>query len=191
MNMIVKLYINTDWRPTYYCITDEKGYKECENYIIKAKPPIFFTKPWIAQNFKLPVNPILFFHPHAEYCNKTQEYMLKFSDNAYSAVHSGHTVAYAILQIAIYMGFKEIYLLGCDADYSGKRTHADGLDIELEENKALLTHDILFNQGDRNCTAFNKEKKYADKNGIKIYNATRGGKLEVFERVNLDEVLKC
>lgn len=29
----------------------------------------------------------------------------------------------------------------------------------------------------------------ADRLGVKIYNATRGGMLEVFERVDLDEIL--
>ena len=32
-------------------------------------------------------------------------------------------------------------------------------------------------------------KDYADSHGIKIYNATRGGELETFERVDLDEIL--
>ncbi len=32
-------------------------------------------------------------------------------------------------------------------------------------------------------------KNYADSHGIKILNATRGGKLEVFERVNFDEIV--
>jgi len=36
--------------------------------------------------------------------------------------------------------------------------------------------------------AFEKAKEYADGHGIKIYNATRGGKLEVFERVNFDDL---
>ena len=38
--------------------------------------------------------------------------------------------------------------------------------------------------------AFKIAKKYADKNGIKIYNATRGGMLEVFDRVDLNVVVK-
>ena len=32
-------------------------------------------------------------------------------------------------------------------------------------------------------------KRYAEKNGIIIKNATRGGKLEVFERIDLDVIL--
>ena len=32
-------------------------------------------------------------------------------------------------------------------------------------------------------------RQYAETHGIKIYNATRGGKLELFERVELDKIL--
>ena len=38
--------------------------------------------------------------------------------------------------------------------------------------------------------AYGKLKEYAEQRGIKIYNATRGGYLEVFERVNLDDLLQ-
>jgi len=33
-------------------------------------------------------------------------------------------------------------------------------------------------------------RKYAEEKGIQIYNATRGGKLEIFNRVNLDELFE-
>ncbi len=36
--------------------------------------------------------------------------------------------------------------------------------------------------------AFNVAKEYADQNGVKIYNATRGGMLESFERIDLDSL---
>jgi hypothetical protein len=36
---------------------------------------------------------------------------------------------------------------------------------------------------------YKAKKKVADKYGIKIFNATRGGVLEVIERVDLDSVL--
>ncbi len=38
--------------------------------------------------------------------------------------------------------------------------------------------------------SYQKIKEYAEQKGIKIYNATRGGYLEVFERVNLDDLLQ-
>ena len=33
-------------------------------------------------------------------------------------------------------------------------------------------------------------KRFADEHGVKIYNATRGGKLETFERIDFDAVVK-
>ena len=36
--------------------------------------------------------------------------------------------------------------------------------------------------------AYDYARKYADSNGIKIYNATRGGCLEAFQRVNFDSL---
>jgi hypothetical protein len=41
---------------------------------------------------------------------------------------------------------------------------------------------------DNQFLAYSAAKKFADENGIKIYNATRGGKLEVFERVDFDSL---
>ena len=39
-----------------------------------------------------------------------------------------------------------------------------------------------------NLLAYQAAREYADRHGIKIYNATRGGKLEVFERVDFDSL---
>lgn len=33
-------------------------------------------------------------------------------------------------------------------------------------------------------------RRYAETHGIKIYNATRGGELEVFERVDFDSLFR-
>ena len=37
--------------------------------------------------------------------------------------------------------------------------------------------------------AYMAAREYVDSHGITIYNATRGGKLEVFERVDFDKLL--
>ena len=43
---------------------------------------------------------------------------------------------------------------------------------------------------DASTRAFISLKRFCDKKGIEVYNATRGGKLEVFPRVDFDEVIK-
>jgi len=51
---------------------------------------------------------------------------LRFSFDCAEEVFDGSTIAYSVLQLATYMGFKEIYLLGADCDYSGAVSHFDG-----------------------------------------------------------------
>ena len=41
-----------------------------------------------------------------------------------------------------------------------------------------------------NLNAFQQTKEYCDEHGIIIKNATRGGKLEVFERADLEDILE-
>ena len=36
--------------------------------------------------------------------------------------------------------------------------------------------------------SFGAVKKYADAHGIRVFNATRGGKLDVFDRVDFDSL---
>ena len=42
---------------------------------------------------------------------------------------------------------------------------------------------------DASNSCFAAYRTYAESNGIEILNATRGGKLEAFERVNFDELM--
>ena len=106
-----------------------------------------------------------------------EDYEYNFSDDLFLEVCDGNTVTYICLELAVYMGFKEIYLLGVDCDYSGKKQHV------------IDTGDVVLNNPEsRMIEAYKKAKEYADSHGIKIYNATRGGKLEVFERVDFDSL---
>lgn len=110
----------------------------------------------------------------------------RFSEEFQKYAYDGRTITYTCLQMAVYMGFKEIYLLGVDFNYTP--------DVYAEANHFAGYHP----EGDsvrrnpfpreKQILAYESAKKYADAHGINIYNATRGGKLEVFERVRFDEL---
>ena len=83
------------------------------------------------------------------------------------------------------MGFKEIYLLGVDFSFSSNYKDACNHFIKnyyTKDSKAIFFADK------ESLQAYMSAREYADKNGIKIYNATRGGKLEVFDRVDFDSL---
>lgn len=100
-------------------------------------------------------------------------------------VYGGCTVIGFAIQLAYYMGFNEIYLLGCDCDFS-KGHHFDKSNVKTffgeYGDEVAGWKDIFF--------SYNVVKKLAEDNGCKIYNATVGGKLEIFERKKLEEAVK-
>lgn len=184
MNSIMKLFDKTDWRPSFYVIEDADSYLKLKSDIANCGLDIVFAPDFLLKEVGfcrevIPFPMDILNHAKSGY-RLAPKY--NFSDNAYAIVYNGFTVTFVIIQLAVYMGFKEIYLLGCDCNYGGNKMH-------FEDYHATLQY-APDDQEQKMISAFTMAKKYADEHGIKIYNATRGGKLEVFERVNFDEVIK-
>jgi len=94
-------------------------------------------------------------------------------------VRGGHTVTSIALQTLLYLGFKEVYLLGHDCDYRTNGLYFnDNRDIGYDRD-----WDIIFK-------SYEVIRRIYERQGAKIYNSTIGGKLEVFERIDLNEVFK-
>jgi len=185
MNSIVKLYDQLSWRPTYYGIQDGRVYDKLESEIQKwyATDGCVFVGSSIADLFSVPLHFQQFPHNTAYHENQLEldKYFARFSDDAYSVVYDGYSITYSLIQIAVYMGFKEIYLLGADCSYKrGAKNHI--VDSGNDDKNEEKNHDKMI-------VGYEKAKEYADAHGIKIVNCTRGGMLEVFERKSLEEVL--
>ena len=94
------------------------------------------------------------------------------------------------------MGFSEVYLLGIDHNYSIS-LNEKGVPVLNNDVKDYFEGSKASNKGlnlpriVESTMAYMTARKFADKHAdFNVYNATRGGKLEAFERVNLDDVLK-
>ncbi|MFC1987021.1 6-hydroxymethylpterin diphosphokinase MptE-like protein [Chloroflexota bacterium] len=117
-----------------------------------------------------------------------------FSKDMSKGAYEGSTVIIDMcLQMAYYMGFKEVYLLGCDCDFSGS-LHFDGAPAVSEDKIARLKptdpgYLRSTNDWSRIFAAYEKCKKVYEEDGREIINATVGGKLEVFKRKRLEEVI--
>ena len=99
-----------------------------------------------------------------------------------------NVVQFAI-ELAMYMGFKEIVLLGCDFNQFTSRTDRHVYDDRVAAKKRtlsmtyeLLTHTIMLIQ-------YEYLKEYADQRGISIINATEGSLLDVFEMRSIGDLL--
>lgn len=177
INYIYRLFDETDWRPDYYVISDGtmmREYEKASIYIKNFDDVIKFFSDSYLEFWENSVDDTYYGYS-VEYNSEG----IRFSSDCSETVYSGKTVIYICLQIAVYMGFKEIYLLGCDFDY----TSGNGSHFYTDQNY-IVDFDYEFVQ-----KAYLEARKYAEQHGIKIYNATRGGKLEVFERRDFDKLL--
>lgn len=183
VNSIIKLFDETDFRPDFYGIQDRDVYGAMQDVIKSTKFKTAFCADIIEKYYNVPSDfiPFPYNGEYHLYNGKPNKYNAKFSDNAYEIVYDGYSITYSLIEIAVYMGFKEIYLLGCDCSYpKGSKSHVVESGF-VDKNAA--SNPIRMRVG------YKCAKDYADSHGIKIYNATRGGELETFERVNLDEIL--
>ncbi len=192
MNHIPRIYSQTPWRPNILMCTDgcvfwPKGkelikksndgmklfqYRDCFR-AIGYKGPKLFMNLYGDEN--------LLDHP-------------KFSENLEEIIWSIGTTAYESIEVARWMGCKEIYLIGCDMSYAvnlnrdgtiyynnSGTNHFYGADKDgLSNVKPVPTWQLKL--------AFRAADDYSRANGFRVYNATRGGFLEEFERVDFDRL---
>lgn len=182
MNSLFKVFGDMGWETSYYGVQDFMVYDKLKEGIAAMKESTIIVGDQIKKsrhhNDKWCVYPHHMLNHAITYDNLTVD----FSGDSFKRVYDGYTITYSLIQIAVYMGFKEIYLLGCDCNYSDEK--------EKQHFVSSGVFDPTYKTaGSRMQFAYKKAKEYAETNGIKINNATRGGMLEIFPRVDLDDVL--
>jgi hypothetical protein len=107
------------------------------------------------------------------------------------------TVIYSAIQIALYMGCKEIYLLGCDHDYLDDFTrvtnhhfYPEASGVSDAEHLGQFTTERWFEEYFSRWRDYRLIRQYAKEQGAEIYNATAGGRLDVFPRVELSGIFQ-
>ena len=119
----------------------------------------------------------------------------RFSPDASRRLWVGGTVSYLCLQLAYHMGFAEVYLVGFDHAYTIPETvERDGRRLTSTASDPNHFHGDYFGKGyrwhdpqvERMEVAYRRAKAAFEADGRKVFNATAGGKLEVFDRVAYD-----
>jgi hypothetical protein len=117
---------------------------------------------------------------------------LQFSDEVPRLLYNSSTGMYTAAQFAAYMGFKEIYLIGVDHHFHISKNSRGEIVVDNSvkdyfTDKYNEDKDKLYIPNTEKSTlTYVAMKEQCEKREIRVYNATRGGKLEVFERVDFD-----
>jgi len=194
-NKIWKVFPNTDWRPNFYGV-DCSGIVAYNQEEIAALPSStqIFAGHYLVQKMPEPGRVLWMIKtPMVKPPEKPE-----FSMDASKVVNGGGTITYSHMQLAAFMGFSEIYLLGVDFSYNieGSKAHPyiKGHGTYKPTDKENYFVEDYFKPGeipltptlDESYQGYLVAKEVGPARGFTIYNATRGGKLDVFPRVDFD-----
>lgn len=190
----------TGFRPTFFVVEDSSVIKENQQEIMSYEAPFkFFPSIYRSLHPKAPGT--YFFKLNRGFYEKSSpNYAIpRFSSDITKTVYCGQSVTYVNLQLAFFMGFTEVFLIGMDFNYEIPSSHQRTGDVLLSDTDDLNHfHKDYFGKGktwkdpklDRVLMNYKMAKLVFECAGRKIFNATIGGKLEVFERVNYEGLFR-
>ncbi len=191
-NRIYNIFDQTDWRPTYYISQDEKMLEGCIDTVNTLSMGQKFIPIQCKWYHGLNITDATYFNIAHQPGKDPLEF--KFSDDIAREIYNSSTCMYTAAQIAACMGFKEIYFIGVDHHFRISKNNKGEIVVDNRakdyfSEKYNEDKDKLYIPNTENSTlTYIAMKHHCDKRDIQVYNATRGGKLEVFPRVNFEDL---
>lgn len=119
----------------------------------------------------------------------------RFQENVENPIASGGTVTFASLQLAFFMGFSEVILLGLDHSFAEKGT-PNKTEIRQSGRDESHCHPNYFPKGTkwqlpdlyRSELAYAKARSSFEAAGRRIVDATNGGACRVFPKVSIQDL---
>jgi len=206
LNRVYLLFDRISWKPTFLTLSDWFIGPDCADELNSLEGMTLF----FPERFRglLRDGPDVYWYwikRHVSWEGKPVEE--RFAYDIARGVTPMWSVTNIAIQIAFYMGFDPIYLIGCDCNYkvldtvkqSGPDRYGDGVLDNLESTRDDDPNHFdprYFGRGyrwhnpavPRMMAGFANCREGVEAAGGHIYNATVGGKLEVFERVDFDSL---
>ena len=183
-NKIYLIFPKTEWRPDYFFSSDDKIVKDIHDTGISPDRCFYPLK------YKSTIKKGNFYNS-LEF-NWKQEG--KFSYDMHRGLYGAGTVTSEMIQAAYYMGFTKVYIIGVDFSYNMKNVDSKNQTFQSTGNNYFIKgyasegQTLNLSSEEAMILGYQAARNAFESNNREIYNATRGGKLEVFERKNLDEV---
>jgi len=199
LNRVSLLFDRVSWRPTFFTAFDVRVVPDNkEEFATVDIPYKFFSARYKGMLGERKNH--YWHHTKGHY----QGFEASFEPNVvYSGFGGGGTIGVIAIELAFFMGFREIYLIGTDVSYSitktvkqsGRDQFGDGVKLELEstQNDDQNHFDPRYfgknkkwhNPNVREMKiGFARAAAYIERRGGMLRNATVGGELTEVERVD-------
>jgi len=188
-----RIYLHKDFYPMYYTIEDAMDVNQFHKEINQYTKPV---AKFIPEAYKNTIfgDDVIYINFRKYRGGSLGDYHFNFVNKPKPIFYWAGTVTYLSLQLAHWMGCNPIYIIGADhywGNYSKKRGT-----IQSNSKDDWHFHKDYYGSGkiwnlpvvDRITRAYEFANQIAKDRGFSIYNATIGGKLEVFERVDYNSL---
>jgi hypothetical protein len=110
-------------------------------------------------------------------------------------INEGYTVTYVAMQLAYFMGFKNIYLIGVDHNFNqmgspNETQKMEGNDPNHFDPNYFKGQEWQLADLEASEVSYVIANYYFSKDGRKIFDATLNGKLNVFDKIDFNEAIK-
>ena len=184
-NKFYMAYPLTSFRPSYTVTSDGQMIEDFGSEIVKKSAGKVFVVSETPPRIKGDYIWVRYLHKPGR--------PIRFSRNMLRYVMPGGSTVVAAIQIGYYMGIRNFYLYGIDHDFRYTRAACQNSELVegtgnhfianyREKRKWYRPWTATIEQSFAICDSFLKERRGS------LKNATRGGKLEVLERIDFDDL---
>jgi hypothetical protein len=186
LNRIYLLFDECNFQTTYFVAINTLVIEQCANEIRQLNLPKFITwrgRKWLSND------------PGVCFLDTDYTPPATFSKDVTQRVFEGSTVTYVAMQLAFYMGFQEVILIGVDHSFTAKGPPNMAVISEGKDNDHFSSN--YFGKGFRwqlpdleaSEAAYRMAKEAFESEGRRILDATIDGKLTVFPKVDYQRVV--
>lgn len=202
LNRISLLFERVSWRPTFFTAFDVRVVPDNKDEFASLDVPHkFFSaryKPMLGER-----DNHFWHHTKGFY----EGFESAFEPTVpFSGFGGGGTIGVIAIELAFFMGFREIYLIGTDVSYtipesvkqSGDDIFGDGVKLQLESTEDDPNHfdPAYFGRGKKwhnpnvreMKIGFGRAAAYVERRGGRLLNATVGGELDQVTRIDFNSL---
>ena len=186
MNRIYLMFPELGFETTFFVSINDLVIEQCAADIQKLKMPKFIA--WHAHQWLQPADNMFFLH--------TTYTGPKFARDLTRRLWEGATVTYVALQTAFYLGFTEVILIGVDHSFATKgkpnTTVVSQGDDPNHFNPSYFGKGFRWQLPDLDTSevGYAMARRAYEQAGRKVLDATIGGKLTIFPKVEYDSLFK-
>jgi len=186
LNRIYLMFTKLGFSTTFFVSVNPSVLEQCTEDISKLRIPKFLG--WAGRKWVTFDNETCFL--------RSSDLMLDFSKDPVRCIHEGATVTYVAMQLAYYMGFKQVILVGVDHNFTTKgdphKTVVATGDDPNHFDKNYFGKGFRWQLPDLETSerAYSLAREIYNFSGRNILDATKGGKLQVFPKVSFESLFQ-